>query len=151
MIIVKVTWSMNNFWTISNSLTGQFGLCKTWLQYYSIPLQALNCLITCSMGALQIGQGSPLCFNTCAQAKQQQQCPVSPWITVAFLGCSMQIMHLELSSVASGAATVLPFSVTKDRAVSPSEGDVKRSLISQGFSSGWRLKLKPTRITEKSY
>ena len=106
-------------------------------------LQALNCLITWSIGALQIGQGSPLCFKTCAQAQQQQQCPVSPWITVAFLGCSMQIMHFELSSVSSGKATALPLSVVNVWGTSSSEEGDRWFLVTQGFSSGWRLKLNP--------
>ena len=106
-------------------------------------LHALNCLITCSMGALQMGHGSPLCFKTCAQGQQQQQCPVSPWISVAFLGFSMQIIHLLLTSMSSGDATVFPFSVTKDGLASAADVGVKRSLVIQGFSSGLRLKLKP--------
>lgn len=105
-------------------------------------LQALNCLITCSMGALHMGHGSVLCFKTWAQAQQQQQCPVSPWMSVAFLGFSMQIIHLVLTSVSSGDATVFPFSVTKDGLASAADEGVKRSLVIHGFSSGLRLKLK---------
>ena len=106
-------------------------------------LQALNCLITCSMGALQMGHGSSLCFKTWAQAQQLQQCPVSPWMSVAFLGLSMQIIHLVLTSVSSGDATVFPFSVMKDGLASAADAGVKRSLVIHGFSSGLRLKLKP--------
>lgn len=112
-------------------------------------LQALNCLITCSMGALQIGHGSPLCFKTCAQGQQQQQCPVSPWIRVAFLGFSMQIIHLELTSVSSGDATAFPFSVTKDGLASAPDVGVKRSLAIQGFSCGLWLKLNLAARIEK--
>ena len=61
----------------------------------------------------------------------------------------MQMIHLELSSVFSGNASVLPFSVTKNGAASPAEVGVKRSLATQGFSSGWRLEAKATRITMK--
>lgn len=120
-----------------------------WPQW-KYAFQALNCLITCSIGALQIGHGSPLCFKTCAQGQQQQQCPVSPWMSVAFLGCSMQIIHLLLTSVSSGKATVFPFSVTKDGLASAADVGVKRSLVIQGFSSGLRLKLKPARIGKKN-
>lgn len=54
----------------------------------------------------------------------------------------MQMIHLELSSVFSGKANVLPFSVTKDGVASPAEVGVKRSLATQGFSTGWRFELK---------
>ena len=105
-------------------------------------LQALNCLITWSIGALQMGQGSPLNFKTCAHCKQQQQCPVSPWMIVAFLGCSIQIMHFELSSVSSGKANAFPFSVISaiEAAFDSDSAVVTRSRVSHGFSSGWRLK-----------
>lgn len=104
-------------------------------------LQALNCLITWSIGALQMGQGSPLNFNTCAHCKQQQQCPVSPWMIVAFLGCSIQIMHFELSSVSSGKAKAFPLSVISaiQVAFDSDSAVVTRSRVTHGFSSGWRL------------
>ena len=78
---------------------------------------------------------------------------------MAFLGFSMQIIHLVLTSVSSGDATVFPFSVTKDglasaadvgvkrslviHGFSAADVGVKRSLVIHGFSSGPRLKLKP--------
>ena len=104
-------------------------------------LQALNCLITWSIGALQMGQGSPLNFKTCAHCKQQQQCPVSPWMIVAFLGCSIQIMHFELSSVSSGKAKAFPLSVISaiQDAFDSDSAVVTRSRVTHGFSSGWRL------------
>ena len=104
-------------------------------------LQALNCLITWSIGALQMGQGSPLNFKTCAHCKQQQQCPVSPWMIVAFLGCSIQIMHFELSSVSSGKAKAFPLSVISaiQAAFDSDSAVVTRSRVTHGFSSGWRL------------
>ena len=69
-------------------------------------------------------------------------------MSVAFLGFSMQIIHLVLTSVSSGDATVFPFSVMKDGLASAADAGVKRSLVIHGFSSGPRLKLKPAaRIT----
>ena len=64
-------------------------------------------------------------------------------MSVAFLGFSMHMIHLVLTSVSSGDATVFPFSVTKDGLASAADVGVKRSLVVQGFSSGLRLKLKP--------
>lgn len=64
-------------------------------------------------------------------------------MSVAFLGFSMQIIHLVLTSMSSGDATVFPFSVTKDGLASAADVGVKRSLVIHGFSSGLRLKLKP--------
>lgn len=68
---------------------------------------------------------------------------------MAFLGCSMQMMHFELSSVSSGKATALPFSVVNDGGISSSvEGD-RRFLAIQGFSSGWRSTLNAPAVKNK--
>ena len=69
--------------------------------------------MTWSMGALQMGHGSPRFFKICAQVQQQQQWPVSPCIRVAFLGFIRQMIHSfsSLKSVVcsvSGLVTALP-------------------------------------------
>ena len=81
---------------------GQHTVCNIFTRPVN---HELNCLITWSMCARQMGHGSPLCFTFCAHSQQQQLCSVSPWISVAFLGRSMQIIHWSSSSVFSLASS----------------------------------------------
>ena len=84
--------------------------------------QELYCLMTRSIGALQMGQFSPLFFRVLAHLIQQQTWPVFPWTIVAFLRLETQIRHFSESSKLSIETS------------SSSSSNISKERISNGIS-----------------